>query len=84
MRSRTRNLALAAATMLAALPIGPRAARGQGEFVEMLWKVPESANAVVLIRAEEFLNAPIALREGWAELAEAAGGRSTWVATALR
>lgn len=66
--------ALAALLAFSALLTEARPARAQAEFVEMLWKVPDGANAIALVRAEEFLNAPIALREGWPEMAESALG----------
>jgi len=59
---------------LSCLLVTARPAFGQGEFVEMLWKVPKSANAIALIKAEELFDTPIGLREGWAEAASAAGG----------
>ena len=80
------RIALAASSLigLTALFADARSANGQGEFVEMLWKVPESANAIALVKAEEFLNAPIALREGWAEAAQTAGGPPAAVTPEVR
>ena len=44
-----------------------RPAWAQGEFERMMWLVPDSANALVLVRAAALFDTPIALKDGWAE-----------------
>ncbi|QEG34940.1 hypothetical protein [Bythopirellula goksoeyrii] len=43
-----------------------------GEFDELLYKVPASANTLVLINVEQTLQAPIAQEEGWGKKLELA------------
>ena len=57
----------------AALPLiaAVRLAGAQAEFEQLIWLVPDSANALVMARAESLFQTPIALREGWGD-----GGQS--------
>ncbi len=49
--------------LLAMMLASPRHAHGQMEVTKLSWLIPSEANAVTLVRAEEMLDTPIALRE---------------------
>ena len=78
MSDRRMSAGVAALLAFSALLAEGRPARAQAEFVEMLWKVPDGANAIALVRAEEFLNAadrpPRGLARAGGVGARAAGG----------
>jgi hypothetical protein len=60
------------ARLLAALWAVGFAGIASGQFEELAAKVPGSANAIVLLNAEELLASPLARREGWVKNYESA------------
>jgi hypothetical protein len=54
----------------------PEPTLAQGEFERMMWLVPDSANALVLVRSADMLDTPIALKDGWQEETSSAGAMS--------
>ncbi|QDV32725.1 hypothetical protein [Tautonia plasticadhaerens] len=64
----------AAIAAIAALAAVARPASAQGEFERMMWLVPETANAIVLVRSADLFDTPIALKDGWKTDQDAAAG----------
>lgn len=46
----------------------------QGEFERLMWLVPETTNALALVRSKALFETPIALKDGWDEEKKAASG----------
>jgi hypothetical protein len=66
-----------AAAMLATVHVGNCSFTNAEEFADMIKRVPESANALVMVNATSIFDSPIAKQEGWA------ANRETRFATGL-
>ena len=53
------------------------ASQASANYYELLRRVPESANTIILIDVERMLMSPIAMKEKWRDKGDSEGWRST-------